>query len=83
MPTSTIARPSKIYPNWDFCFENLQSGNPGFSTAGRSGAAQIVEDRDAGGLGRPVLAAMPEARWVRRKKFETQKFVDEKEFERQ
>jgi hypothetical protein len=25
----TIARPSKFYPNWDFWFENMPSGNPG------------------------------------------------------
>jgi hypothetical protein len=25
---SSIARSSKIYPNWDFWFENLPSGNP-------------------------------------------------------
>jgi hypothetical protein len=24
----SIARPSKIYPNWDFWFENKPSGNP-------------------------------------------------------
>jgi hypothetical protein len=29
MATSSIARPSKIYPNWDFWFENVPSGNPG------------------------------------------------------
>jgi hypothetical protein len=29
VPTSSIARPSKIYPNWDFWFENIPSGNPG------------------------------------------------------
>jgi hypothetical protein len=28
MPTSSIARPFKIYPNWDFWFENMPSGNP-------------------------------------------------------
>jgi hypothetical protein len=28
MPTSSIARPSKIYPNLDFWFENKPSGNP-------------------------------------------------------
>jgi hypothetical protein len=28
-PTSSIARPSKIYPNWNFWFENAPSGNPG------------------------------------------------------
>jgi hypothetical protein len=25
--------PSKIYPNWDFWFENKPSGNPGFDPA--------------------------------------------------
>jgi predicted lactoylglutathione lyase len=28
IPTSSIARPSKIYPNLGFWFENKQSGNP-------------------------------------------------------
>jgi hypothetical protein len=28
-PPSSIARPSKIYPNWNFGFENISSGNPG------------------------------------------------------
>jgi hypothetical protein len=28
IPTLTIKRPSKIYPNWDFWFENKPSGNP-------------------------------------------------------
>jgi hypothetical protein len=28
MPTFSILRPSKIYPNWDFWFENIASGNP-------------------------------------------------------
>jgi hypothetical protein len=28
IPTFSIARPSKIYPNCDFWFENLPSGNP-------------------------------------------------------
>jgi hypothetical protein len=28
MPTFSIPRPSKIYPNWDFWFENKTSGNP-------------------------------------------------------
>jgi hypothetical protein len=31
IPTSTIARPSKIYPNWDFWFENISSGITGVS----------------------------------------------------
>jgi hypothetical protein len=26
--TSSIARPSKIYQNWNFWFENMPSGNP-------------------------------------------------------
>jgi hypothetical protein len=25
---NNIARPSQIYPNWDFGFENIPSGNP-------------------------------------------------------
>jgi hypothetical protein len=29
IPTSSIARPSKIYPKWDFWFENIPSGNTG------------------------------------------------------
>jgi hypothetical protein len=29
IPTSSVERPSKIYPNWDFGFENIPSGNPG------------------------------------------------------
>jgi hypothetical protein len=29
MATSLIARPSKIFPNRDFWFENMISGNPG------------------------------------------------------
>jgi hypothetical protein len=28
MPTFSIARPTKIYPNWYFWFENKSSGNP-------------------------------------------------------
>jgi hypothetical protein len=28
IPTSSIARPSKICPNWDFWFENKPPGNP-------------------------------------------------------
>jgi hypothetical protein len=28
IPTSSIVRPFKIYPNWDFWFENMPSGNP-------------------------------------------------------
>jgi hypothetical protein len=27
IPTSFTTRPSKIYPNWDFWFENMPSGN--------------------------------------------------------
>jgi surface antigen len=28
VPESSVARTSKIYPNWDFWFENKPSGNP-------------------------------------------------------
>jgi hypothetical protein len=27
-PTSSVAGSSKIYPNWDFWFENIPSGKP-------------------------------------------------------
>jgi hypothetical protein len=30
IPTSSTARPSKNYPNYDFWSENIPSGNPGF-----------------------------------------------------
>jgi hypothetical protein len=29
---SSIERPSKIFPKWDFGFENIPSGNPGHET---------------------------------------------------
>jgi hypothetical protein len=28
IPTFSIPRPSKFYPNWDFCFEKITSGSP-------------------------------------------------------
>jgi hypothetical protein len=28
-PTSYLARPSKIYPNWEFWFHNIPSGSTG------------------------------------------------------
>jgi hypothetical protein len=31
IPTSSIAKPSTIYPNWDFWFENMPSGNTGMN----------------------------------------------------
>jgi hypothetical protein len=30
--TFSNLRPSKVYPNWDFWFENKPSGNPGLHT---------------------------------------------------
>jgi hypothetical protein len=33
IPRFSKARPSKIYPNWDFWFENKPSGNPGSAKA--------------------------------------------------
>jgi hypothetical protein len=27
-PNFSVSKPSKIYPNWDFWFENIASGNP-------------------------------------------------------
>jgi hypothetical protein len=35
MPATSIARPSKIYPKLDFCFEKLPSGNPESTAASR------------------------------------------------
>jgi hypothetical protein len=35
IPTSAITRPSKIYPNWDFRFENVPSGNLGLQSVAR------------------------------------------------
>jgi hypothetical protein len=29
VPTFSIPKPNKTYPNWDFWFENKPSGNPG------------------------------------------------------
>jgi hypothetical protein len=31
-PYSIIARPSKIYPNWEFWFETIPPGNPASDT---------------------------------------------------
>jgi hypothetical protein len=35
-----LSRPTKIYPNWDFGFENIPSGNPGFDS--RFGAFFLI-----------------------------------------
>jgi hypothetical protein len=35
IPTSTIAKPCKIYPNWDLWFENKPYGNPGNHSVSR------------------------------------------------
>jgi hypothetical protein len=37
IPPSSIARPYKIYPNRDFWFENMPSGNPGATVNGVKG----------------------------------------------
>jgi hypothetical protein len=36
IPTSSIERPSKIYPNWDFWFENVHTTWQPWSVPGRS-----------------------------------------------
>jgi hypothetical protein len=36
MSASSNLRPSKIYPNWDFWFENKPFGNPALLVAGLS-----------------------------------------------
>jgi hypothetical protein len=35
IPTSSIARPSNIHPNWDFWSENMPSGNPADELKGK------------------------------------------------
>jgi hypothetical protein len=35
IPTFFIPRPSKIYPNWNFWFANVTSGNPASQTMER------------------------------------------------
>jgi hypothetical protein len=35
IPTSSIVRPSKSYPNKDFWYENMPSGNPGEANESR------------------------------------------------
>jgi hypothetical protein len=49
--TFSISRPSKIYPNWDFWFENIPSGNPAEmpshskeSLAHKAGHCRVVTD---------------------------------------
>jgi hypothetical protein len=57
-------RPSKIYPNWDFWFENKQSGNPGFDNVlnfkiGRVAVVLIVAwlPKKIGGPNRLLISA--------------------------
>jgi hypothetical protein len=50
---SRYVRPSKIYPNWDFWFENKPSGNPGhwdlfMKAAGRRKPFGNDDGRDRG-----------------------------------
>jgi hypothetical protein len=40
IPTSSVATPSKIYPNWSFWVENEPSGNPGLDC----GATYVIVD---------------------------------------
>jgi hypothetical protein len=41
MPAFSIPRLSKVYPNWDFWFENRPSGNPGVGTQGNFSADEL------------------------------------------
>jgi hypothetical protein len=53
--TSSIARPSKIYPNWYFWFENIPSGNPvAVAAAGDVAGEAAVDVLDAGTGGETV-----------------------------
>jgi hypothetical protein len=67
IPTFPIPRPSKIYPNWDFWFENIQSGSPGCEVAwptsdagGRSVSASSWAENYFFGLGKKQSGV---ARW--------------------
>jgi hypothetical protein len=46
LPTYSIARPSKIYPRWNFWFENMPSGNPE-TGGGERTEIQLVNGRVA------------------------------------
>jgi hypothetical protein len=50
IPTSSFARPSKIYPSWDFWLENKQSGNPATLPRSHGPKGQVFK----GGLGKNV-----------------------------
>jgi hypothetical protein len=39
LPTSFTARHSKIFPNWNFWFQNIPSGNPGGMTRHHSSSS--------------------------------------------
>jgi hypothetical protein len=43
IPTSSIERPSKIYPNLDFGFENIPSGNTGLEKQRKSSRSICYE----------------------------------------
>jgi hypothetical protein len=44
IPTSSIASPSKIYPNYDFWLENMPSGNPGMASNVRFQFFRFLDD---------------------------------------
>jgi hypothetical protein len=50
MPSSSIARPSKIYPNLKFWFENKPSGNPGLLLNHPSFTVKLVTEVNHGSL---------------------------------
>jgi hypothetical protein len=50
IPTFSILRPSKIYPNWDFWFENIPSGNPAFDVLDTMTILKISGLRSPSGL---------------------------------
>jgi hypothetical protein len=52
--TFSHLRPSKIYPNWDFWFENKPSGNPDSDSETRRHISQKLE---------PVARVLEIARW--------------------
>jgi hypothetical protein len=48
IPTSSVVRLSKIYPKWDFWFENIPSGNPAFRYESGHFINQIMASKDDG-----------------------------------
>jgi hypothetical protein len=49
IPTCSIPRPSKIYPNWDFWYANIPSGNPDDYRSRKTASRSIKQKPSAEG----------------------------------